>query len=311
MGGQASCSPSIDSAGVVYICSTNGNLYAINGDGTLRWTSPIVSPSGGISVALDGALFVAGGDAKVHALGSRSSKVTITSFTTATSYVIGGATSTATVTLSQPAPAQGAVVYLYGSFYINPVTYIAVPYCLTIPAGQTSGTFTFGTVAVLQSGPFEMIAATDLSYVGTTVTITPPGPISVTFAPTSVVGGNSVTGTLTLSGAAPGTGLLVTLTSLTTKATVQANVVVTGGQTTATFPVNTSPVAASTTATIVASVDPVTASGSFTILSPGISQISISPSSVVGGTTSVATITLTGNAPNGGYPVTLLPTRPA
>ncbi len=74
---------------------------------------------------------------------------------------------------------------------------------------------------------------------------------SLTLNPTSVVGGNSSQGTVTLSGAAPPGGAVVNLSSSnTTVATVPPSVTVLAGATSATFTVTTSAVAAPTSVTI-------------------------------------------------------------
>ena len=71
----------------------------------------------------------------------------------------------------------------------------------------------------------------------------PPPLQSLTLNPTSVTGGASLTGTVTLSAAAPADGATVALSSdNTTLATVPSNVTVPAGSTIQTFSVNTSPV---------------------------------------------------------------------
>ena len=88
------------------------------------------------------------------------------------------------------------------------------------------------------------------------LTITPTGtepPVTLSalsLNPTSVVGGNGSTGTVTLSGAAPAGGAAVALSSNHAAATVPASVTVAAGATSATFAVNTSTVSANTTAAI-------------------------------------------------------------
>jgi subtilisin family serine protease len=76
---------------------------------------------------------------------------------------------------------------------------------------------------------------------------------SIGLNPTSVNGGASSTGTVTLSGAAPTGGAVVTLSSSGSAATVPANVTVAAGATSATFTVTTSAVTAATPVTISAS----------------------------------------------------------
>jgi hypothetical protein len=84
----------------------------------------------------------------------------------------------------------------------------------------------------------------------------PPAPSSlstVSVSPTSVVGGSTAQGTITLTGGAPSGGAVVTLSSANTSVvSVPASVTVAAGASSATFGVNTSPVTANTPVTITA-----------------------------------------------------------
>src|SRR5688572_9632869 len=74
--------------------------------------------------------------------------------------------------------------------------------------------------------------------------------LSVSVNPTSVVGGNSLQGTVTLTGAAPAGGAVVTLSDNSEAAMVPASVTVPAGATSATFEITTPAVTASTPVTI-------------------------------------------------------------
>lgn len=97
----------------------------------------------------------------------------------------------------------------------------------------------------------------------------PPAPViltSLSLNPTSVTGGNSSTGTVSLSGAAPSGGSVVTLSSSNTVvATVPTSVTVAAGATSATFTVNTSTVQASTSVTISGTLDSTTQTADLTV----------------------------------------------
>ena len=88
-------------------------------------------------------------------------------------------------------------------------------------------------------------------------TASPPQPAalsSLSLSPTGVTGGNSSTGTVTLTSAAPAGGASVALSSSNTAAaTVPASVTVPAGSTSATFTVSTSSVSSNTSSTISAS----------------------------------------------------------
>jgi hypothetical protein len=95
------------------------------------------------------------------------------------------------------------------------------------------------------------------SYAGMTktaiLTVAPPALSSLSLAPTSITGGSSSQGTVTLTGPAPTGGASVSLSSNSTAAVVPATVTVVAGSTTATFTITTTAVSSSTTATITAS----------------------------------------------------------
>src|SRR6266436_3953665 len=99
----------------------------------------------------------------------------------------------------------------------------------------------------------------------------PPGSptlSSVALNPTSVTGGFPSTGTVTLSGPAPGSGALVSLSSSASAATVPASVTVAAGATSANFTVSTSAVTTSTPVTISASYAGATKTASLTVNPP-------------------------------------------
>jgi hypothetical protein len=163
-------------------------------------------------------------------------------------------------------------------------------------------------VAVSQNDPNPAI----LEFEQSSSASAPVALSSLSVNPTSVTGGNSSTGTVTLSAPAPAGGALVTLSSNnTTAARVPASVTVAAGATTATFTVSTSAVAASTTVTISAAYSGTTRTASLTVTPvppPPItlSSLSLTPTSVVGGTqSSTGTVTLSGAAPSGGTLVAL------
>ena len=128
---------------------------------------------------------------------------------------------------------------------------------------------------------------------------------SVTLSPSSVVGGTSATGTVTISGPAPAAGAVVNLLSSNTAAAqVPASVTVAANATTATFTVTTSPVASNTSLTI-SGIYGSTKNASFTVNAPTLSSVIVSPTSVIGGTSATGTVKLNGPAPSSGAVVNL------
>src|SRR5207245_11657163 len=127
---------------------------------------------------------------------------------------------------------------------------------------------------------------------------------SLSLSPTSVPGGSSSTGTVTLSGTAPTGGVSVALSSDNPAAQVQPSVLVAAGNSSATFAVITSTVASSTPVNISGTYGTNQSAG-LTINPPSLASVTLSPSSVVGGTSSTGTVTLNGAAPLNGATVLL------
>jgi hypothetical protein len=225
----------------------------------------------------------------------------LSSVTRTPTSVVGGNNSTGTVTLNGAAPPAGAVVALSSS---NTAA-AQVPASVTIAGGARSTTFTI-TTSVVASQTTSTITA---SYAGvkrtTTLTVNPAALSSVTRTPSSVVGGNNSTGTVTLNGAAPASGAVITLTSSNTVAArVPANVTIAGGARSATFTITTSGVASQTTSTITASHAGVSRTTTLTVNVASLSSLTLTPSTVTGGTSATATLTLNGAAPPSGAVVT-------
>jgi hypothetical protein len=225
--------------------------------------------------------------------------------------VVGGNSSTGTVTLSGPAPTGGAQVALSSN---NGAA--SVPSSVTVPGGATTATFPVNTTTVATSTPVTISATYSGATRTASLTVTPAPPppptlSSVSLNPTSVVGGNSSTGTVTLSGAASTGGAQVALSSNNGAASAPPSVTVPAGATTATFPVNTTTVASSTTVTISAVYSGVTRTASLAVAPappppPTLSSLSLNPTSVIGGLqSSNGTATLSGPAPAGGVQVLL------
>jgi hypothetical protein len=97
-------------------------------------------------------------------------------------------------------------------------------------------------------------------------TSTPASLSAVSVSPTSVVGGTTSQGTITLTGAAPSGGAVVTLSSANTSVvSVPASVTVAAGASSATFNVNTSAVTANTSVTITATYGGVSRTTTLTV----------------------------------------------
>jgi hypothetical protein len=223
------------------------------------------------------------------------------------SAVVGGTTAQGTIILEAPAPSGGVSVALTSN---NSV--IKIPSSVTVPAGSTSASFPITTSAVTTSTPAQIQADPGTNYAVTLWVDPSPtaGPLSVTLNPTSVNGGTTSQGTITLSSAAPSGGTVVNLSSSNTAvATVPTSVTVQAGATSATFTVSTSNVSFQTLVTITASSGRATESATLKV-NPApspvtVASLALSPTSVKGGNTSQGTVMLSTVAPAGGTVVTL------
>lgn len=223
--------------------------------------------------------------------------------------VTGGNTSQGTVSLTSAAASGGAVVTLSSSN----TSAATVPASVTVPAGASSATFTVSTASVTGSTSATITGAFGGVTRSATLTVTPPpppiGPASVGVSPATVEGGNPVTGTVFLSGAAPAGGLVVSLSSSNTAAaTVPATMIVHGGLSSGTFPVSTLAGPTTRTTTITASANGVSRTADLTVTpsaAASLSTVAVNPASVTGGASSQGTVTLTSPAPAGGFAVSL------
>jgi uncharacterized repeat protein (TIGR03803 family) len=214
--------------------------------------------------------------------------------------VAGGNTSTGTIVLSGQAPSGGLAISVSSSS-----ADATVPSTVTVPAGSSTTIFMVKTSAVTSTVSATITAKLGSANKTATLTITPPALSSVTLNPTTVVGGSSSTGTVTLSGLAPTGGTVVTLSSSSASVTVPASVTVLAGASTATFTAKTVAVGANVSVTITAKLGTTAKTATLTVDAPTLSGLSLNPTSVVGGNSSTGTVTISSAAPVGGLTITL------
>jgi hypothetical protein len=128
---------------------------------------------------------------------------------------------------------------------------------------------------------------------------------SVSVNPSSVTGGQSITGTVSMSGPAPAGGASVSLSSASSAASVPPTVTVPANATSVNFSVSTAAVGATTMGNITASFSGVTKTVNVTIQPAALMSVTLNPSNILGGSTAVGKVTLTGPAPAAGLVVTL------
>lgn len=221
--------------------------------------------------------------------------------------IISGLTAYGMVSLSAAAGTGGAAVSLSSSNNFA----AGVPATVTVPQGWTSATFTVNAGSVNTATPVTLTA----SYGGLNatfgITIDPlPGALSgVSVNPNSIVGGQSATGTVSLTAPAATGGAAVSLSSSNTAvASVPSSVTVPQGFVSATFPVTTSTMLSPASALLTASYSGVNATFGVTVnpATPALSGIAVSPGTVTSaGQSGMGTVTLTAPAGKGGVSVSL------
>jgi hypothetical protein len=222
------------------------------------------------------------------------------------SSVSGGHSTQARVTLNAPAPSGGALVRI-----ASDLPHVEVPEFVTIPAGSTDAIVSPITSIPVHATVVSTIrAAYGASWQQNSIGLWPLL-FSLSLNKDAVVGGNAVTGTVTLLRAAPAGGVEVTLVSNDTSLVrPPAKVTVPEGESSVSFPIVTSTVAAAALVTI----DTGTANDHYraplvrlTLLpagspapAPALSAVTVATPSVLGGGSTTGTVTLTGPAPPGG-----------
>jgi hypothetical protein len=152
-------------------------------------------------------------------------------------------------------------------------------------------------------------AAIEAAYGGVTktadVNIQPLTLGAVSLLPSTVLGGATSTVTVQLDGAVPSGTATATITSSSGKAIVPATATISAGKSSVTFPVKTSTVTTATSSVIKVTYGGKSKTVTLTIDPVEPKSISLSPSSVKGGATSTATVTINGLAGAAGAKINL------
>ena len=215
-----------------------------------------------VTITVTGAGVTRSADLVVH-----PSLPELTGFTVSPTSVPGGQSATGTVTLGSPAPAGGVAVSLSSSLPGS----VSVPPTVSVPAGATSATFTATTFSTAFPTTAQLVATLGETTLFAALGVTPSQSTTLTaltVSPTSVTGGGSSTGTVSLSAPAPAGGAVVALSDNSATTSVPASVTVGAGATSRTFTVTTSAVSSQTAVTISGSFAGVTRNAILTV-SPG------------------------------------------
>lgn len=218
--------------------------------------------------------------------------------------VPGGQDVAGAVSLSGPAPSGGVSVTLSSN---DPVAQIAGATTIVIPPGSAGANFTIHTTPVTSSHTCQITAQAGTETRVGTLVVRPVGPKSITLNPTSVEGGDSASGTVTLEAPATPGFVTVTLSGAGAASPNPASITIPPGETTGTFTVNTSPVAVTEVDAIKATTaaSGIVVSSNLTVLGPEVASLTLDPSAVAGGFPSTGTVTTTIKAPPGGLKVQL------
>lgn len=156
-------------SGVVYRADTAGNVWVLHSYRGSDGAAPNAIPLLGRPNNTVYATAVIGGSQQSGTVGSLSlsQNLPVRALTFSPNPVKGGQSTTATLTLSAPAPAGGQVVKLFAS------NSASVPSSVTVPAGQTKVTFSIRTLKV--SANLDVFITANINSEGLTsrLTLTP------------------------------------------------------------------------------------------------------------------------------------------
>jgi hypothetical protein len=231
--------------------------------------------------------------------------LTISTLSVTPTSVLGGRNVTATVTLSGTAPPAGVKIGI-SSDNSN----AQPPPTVSVLFTANSAAFSIPTSVVTASQTCNITATLGRSSQTAQITVIPA--LQLALASSSVVGGNSVNGTVTIADSAPIVGATVQLQSKDPAAKVPYGVSIPSGQNSASFTITTAAVTAARTLTITATYSAnsgnVTQSATLTVNPPAsatLTGVAVSPDYVTGGTKATGTVTLGAAAPVGGTAVSL------
>jgi hypothetical protein len=323
--GQAAASRTITVDGVAMATSSSSGTFRIERSGyrsPADCTVDVDDGAGPIGVRLSGCT--------VTASPPPAPSPSLASAALSPSSVLGGATSSLTVSLTAAAPSGGAVVTLTSN-----AAAATVPATLTVPSGSSSGSATVSTTSVATSTTATVTA----TYAGVsrsaTLTVTPEQPApapeqpavalaGLSISPSTLEGGGSISMTVTLTAPAPSGGAAVSVTSsdpalvpVQSPATVPEGV-----DSRVVFPPQTQPVSVSTTVTVTAAYGSVTRAATVTLTPPPppppppstatLDGLTLSPATVQTGTTGTsATLLFSAPTPDGGAVVQLTSSNPS
>ena len=220
--------------------------------------------------------------------------------------IVGGTTDLGVVMMAAPLGSNSATISLSSTGQIT------IPPSVNVSAHDYKSTFPIAAKVVTNTAKATITA----TYANVTKTvnlsIVPPSLSSISTLLNTVSNGDSVYGTVTISGPAPAAGYKVALTSNAKEVQVPSVVTIAGGKTSVVFTVTTSAVAADKAVQLSAKLGAVSKTTVLTVLSTAVKSITLDKPNVVGGSDTVVTGTLTFTGPTvaGGIKVSLQSSDP-
>lgn len=230
-------------------------------------------------------------------------RVSLTNFTINPSTIVSGTSTNGTVTLSAKSPHPSTSVQVTDNS-----TAVNAPSVATVSGGAQTSVFAIGTNKVSSTVTRQVTATFDAVSKIANLTLEPASAAlqSLELGTPVVTAGDDTSATVKLDLAAPAGGATVAISDNSSSITTPSSVSVTAGAVSATFLVETAAVTQSSVRTITASYLGVNKSAIITINpASALTSLSLNPSSVKGGQSTTATVTISFPAPAGGISVAL------
>lgn len=283
---------------------TGGDTVTLSGTGPITLPASVVVPAGSNTVSFTAPTSVVSSPINEQVTASTGfpsqnttltvNPATVSTIVVSPTSIPGGSNAETTLQLNGPAGPSGNVVTLDSNNLA-----VTVPASVTVPAGATSYSFLLKTMAV--NGATNATITATVNGVPTTarVTVLASGLASFTMPPT-IPGGASAEAYVTLASPAGSSGAVVSLSSQTPSILrVPASVTVPAGASTYWFLVKAAAVSTQQAVRVTATLGSSSASSSTSVLPASLSNLTVAPNTVGGGTPSEATVTLSGPAAAG------------
>ena len=222
---------------------------------------------------------------------------------------VGGSTTvvTGTVTLAGLVATKPVTVKLKSSN----TKAVKVPGSVVVKVGNDSVNFVVSHLKVTSTESVTITATYGTATQTTVLTVNPFVITSFSISPATVPGGKTSEGYLTLN-AVPKSAVLVKLISNSKAVIVPVGVNVPANATSETFKITTKAVGTVTTATVTAGLGTQTEQATLTVEPPVLETVKVAPATVKGssGSPVIGTVTISGDAPGGGLPVSLTSSDP-